>query len=155
MGFVCFLPFFVVLALFAVGLIFCAFAAISRSGSMNLAQGLRLWAKLLGMMLFVVGMFMWFVGHAICLSYGGYTHDGKIENGRYYLECKGDYTIVSKETWDYLVGVEATFGDRWWFVSAFGMMLFLVLGFYEKGRIVTNVADALDISDGPPSMDDG
>ena len=149
MGFVCFLPFLAVLLLFAVGIGIIAIGAIHQSRSMTLPQRLRLWAKLLGLALFVLGTFLWLVGHGISMSYGGYTYDGKIEDGRYYLEYKGDFIEVSKETWDYLETVESALGHRWMLLGALGMAAFVILGFCEKGRLVTTAAEAFDVTDRP------
>jgi hypothetical protein len=60
---------------------------------------------------------------------GGSAHNGKIENGRYYVGSHGRYTEVSSSTWKF----------SWWheWSAVFSTFVFLLLGIFvatEKRR---------------------
>lgn len=147
MGIVFVLPFLAAVLLFAIGVCIIATVAISQSGAMSLRGRIALWCKLCGIGVFIVCTFLWLVGAAIEMSYGGSTDGGRIDGDRYFLVSHGKYTEVSKDIWDFVARTEYWLGSRCWVVGAIGMVTFVLVGLLEKGRIVTNLAEGFGVAD--------
>jgi hypothetical protein len=81
-----------------------------------------------GLLVFTGCADVWLIGQAIAQAYGGYTHLGKVEDGRYFVANKGTYTEVTAEQWTFLQKVERILGGWWYEIGSVGMAVFIVMG---------------------------
>ena len=92
------------------------------------------------MLMFCVCSIAWLVGGAIAIGHGGYTWNGKIENGVHFVRYKSRYTAVTEETWHYLQWIEGWTGG-WTLVAGIFSMAILLLAACVYKRSVSSFAN--------------
>src|SRR5688500_10756124 len=62
---------------------------------------MRRWGLRFGALLFAIAILNFLVYQSICLAIHGSAANGKIVDGGYYVNYKGEYTEVSRDTYQY------------------------------------------------------
>ena len=114
-------------------LVLIALGASSCRSAKNWPERLKVVSVFSPILMFCICSIAWLVGGAIAIKHGGYTYNGKIENGIHYLRYKSKFTAVSEETWEYLEWIERWTGGWTFALGVFCMgILFVASWLYNR-----------------------